>query len=142
MLFLCSKTWGAWNYQQREFHLNLRVATLSIINQLNLAGFDRRNSRKVTIDQHLTDQHNVHTCGQVCMTMQNINLMTMFLYFPCSIMLTNYLAAAGDNHELEAGMSISPPWNVFESAVSLERPIDTMLFNRVLTYYLIKSVRG
>ena len=78
------------------------------------------------------------------MTMLNCNTIHVIvpLYFLCSIILTNYLASAGDEHELEAGMSISAPWNVFESATSLERPIDTMLFNRVLTHYLIKPVRG
>ena len=64
-----------------------------------------------------------------------------FLLLSFSIIVTNYLAAAGEEHDLEAAMSISPPWNVFESAVSQERPIDTMLFNRILTHHLIKPVR-
>jgi len=48
------------------------------------------------------------------------------------VILTNYLAKKGENTKLRAGMTVSSPWNMFESCKSLEQPINSVVFNAYL----------
>lgn len=56
------------------------------------------------------------------------------------LILTNYLAKTGHDSQLLAAMTISAPWNVFESAASLELPLNYLFFNRHLAGNLVQSV--
>ncbi|XP_014667693.1 PREDICTED: phospholipase ABHD3-like, partial [Priapulus caudatus] len=57
------------------------------------------------------------------------------------IILTNYLAKTGVDCGLIGGMVVSVSWNVFESSKNLEKPLNSFVFNRFLTYNLIKMVK-
>lgn len=57
------------------------------------------------------------------------------------MILFNYLASMGKNSGLRAGMCISVAWNVFESAVSLEKPLNLLFFNRYLARMLVKKLQ-
>lgn len=56
------------------------------------------------------------------------------------IILTNYLAKTGTSCGLKACMIVSVVWNVFESAKSLEEPINLFIFNRMLCNHLKEAV--
>lgn len=56
------------------------------------------------------------------------------------IILTNFLAKFGDKCTLRAAMTISVPWNVKESARSLEQPLNFAIFNKTLTNSLKQSL--
>ena len=56
------------------------------------------------------------------------------------VILTNYLAHKGKDCGLMAAMSISACWNVFDSARSLEQPINSFIFNKNLTDHLKRNV--
>ncbi|KAL8584185.1 hypothetical protein ACOMHN_034871 [Nucella lapillus] len=56
------------------------------------------------------------------------------------MILFNYLAT-GRNSGLCAAMCISVAWNVFESCLSLETPLNLLFFNRYLAKLLVKMVR-
>ena len=57
------------------------------------------------------------------------------------MILFNYLANAGKNVGLCAGMCISVAWNVFESCVSLEKPLNLFFFNRYLARLLVNKIK-
>lgn len=63
----------------------------------------------------------------------------------CSIfsrlILANYLAKVGKDSVLVAGMTVSTAWDVFESAKTLEEPLNSFLFNRILTRNLTSTVK-
>lgn len=57
------------------------------------------------------------------------------------MILFNYLAAMGHNSKLKAGICISVIWNVFESCISLEKPLNLLFFNRYLARLLVNKIR-
>jgi abhydrolase domain-containing protein 1/3 len=57
------------------------------------------------------------------------------------MILFNYLAATGEKSGLKAAMCISVPWNVFESAISLEKPLNMLFFNRYLARLLVRKIQ-
>jgi abhydrolase domain-containing protein 1/3 len=56
------------------------------------------------------------------------------------IILINYLAQFGKSCRLAAAMAVSAPWNTFESARSLEEPINSFIFNTRLAECLKQSI--
>ncbi|XP_038051331.1 phospholipase ABHD3-like [Patiria miniata] len=54
------------------------------------------------------------------------------------IILFNYLAKVGENTPLVAAMTVSVAWNTFVSTESLEKPVNSILFNRFLAKELTK----
>jgi len=62
------------------------------------------------------------------------------MVFVLRILLFNYLARSGKQSGLEAAMTISIVWNCFASARSLERPLDALIFNKMLADELKQSV--
>ncbi|ESO99164.1 hypothetical protein LOTGIDRAFT_226275 [Lottia gigantea] len=57
------------------------------------------------------------------------------------MILFNYLAKTGKDCKLVAGICMSVAWNVFESVLELERPINLYLFNRTLAQSLTELVK-
>ncbi|XP_076437839.1 LOW QUALITY PROTEIN: phospholipase ABHD3-like [Babylonia areolata] len=57
------------------------------------------------------------------------------------MILFNYLAATGKEARLCAAMCVSVAWNVFESCMSLEKPLNLLFFNRYLARLLVKMFR-
>ncbi|KAK6167543.1 hypothetical protein SNE40_021544 [Patella caerulea] len=57
------------------------------------------------------------------------------------MILFNYLAKTGKNCKLVAGVCVSVAWNVFESVLSLEQPLNLFLFNRTLAQTLTELAR-
>ncbi|KAL5014610.1 hypothetical protein ScPMuIL_008880 [Solemya velum] len=57
------------------------------------------------------------------------------------MILFNYLAKTGENCGLVAGMCISVAWNVFESVLELEKPVNKFLLNRTLAKNLVDNVK-
>ncbi|XP_075437261.1 phospholipase ABHD3-like isoform X2 [Ascaphus truei] len=55
--------------------------------------------------------------------------------------LLNYLAARGSSSQLVAALTLSVVWNTFESALSLEEPLNYLIFNRNLTKGLRNTVQ-
>lgn len=58
----------------------------------------------------------------------------------CSMLLLNYLGQTGRETPLMAAAIFSAGWNVFESAESLEKPLNWLLFNYYLTTCLQSSI--
>ena len=58
-----------------------------------------------------------------------------------SLILTNFLAKHQGNEKLIAAMTVSAPWNVFESSKTLEETVNSLVFNRHLTENLKNTVR-
>ncbi|XP_041360442.1 phospholipase ABHD3-like [Gigantopelta aegis] len=56
------------------------------------------------------------------------------------MILFNYISSMGPNCKLVAAMCISVSWNVFESTLSLEKPINYFLFNKMLARLLTSAV--
>jgi len=54
------------------------------------------------------------------------------------MILFHYLVRMGEKSNLAAAMTISMPWNPFESTKTLTTPFNKILFNRFLTNNLIK----
>ncbi|XP_046377501.1 phospholipase ABHD3-like [Haliotis rufescens] len=57
------------------------------------------------------------------------------------MILFNYLAKLGKDARLIAGMCVSVAWNVFESTLSLEQPLNCFLFNKRLARLLTDTVK-
>lgn len=58
----------------------------------------------------------------------------------CSMLLLNYLGKTGKDTPLKAAVIFSAGWNAFESADSLEKTVNWLLFNYYLTTCLQSSV--
>ncbi|KAL6485593.1 hypothetical protein MHYP_G00049850 [Metynnis hypsauchen] len=56
------------------------------------------------------------------------------------MLLLNYLARKGQDSKMIAGLTLSVCWDSFESSVSLEQPINKLLFNRHLTSNLCNAI--
>lgn len=54
--------------------------------------------------------------------------------------MTHYLTKCGLDSELAAAMSVSAPYNMFESSKSLEGLFDHFLFNKMLTENLKEGI--
>ncbi|XP_053566920.1 protein ABHD1, partial [Bombina bombina] len=55
--------------------------------------------------------------------------------------LLNYLASSGYSSNVRAAVVFSTPWNVFQSTLSLEEPLNYFLFNRNLVRGLRSTVK-
>jgi len=56
------------------------------------------------------------------------------------MILFHYLAKSGENSKLIAAMTISVPWNPFESMKTLSTPLNHYLYNRRFAKRLISFV--
>lgn len=58
----------------------------------------------------------------------------------CSMILLNYLGHKGAESGMVAGFTISVPWDALKSSVSMEEPLNWLLFNTYLTRGLQDAV--
>ncbi|KAL7872508.1 hypothetical protein SRHO_G00074910 [Serrasalmus rhombeus] len=56
------------------------------------------------------------------------------------MLLLNYLARKGQDSKMIAALTLSVCWDSFESSISLEQPINKLLFNRHLTRNLCSAI--
>lgn len=63
-----------------------------------------------------------------------------FLCTSCSMLLLNYLARKRTESGMVAGFTISVPWDAQKSSVSMEEPLNWLLFNKYLTSGLCRAV--
>lgn len=56
--------------------------------------------------------------------------------------LINYLSKSGSDTPLCGAMVISIPYEVFESSKTLEQPLNSLLFNRMLTNIMIERLKS
>lgn len=56
------------------------------------------------------------------------------------MLLLNYLARKRTESGMVAGLTISVPWDAMKSSVSMEEPLNWLLFNKVLTIGLCRAV--
>ena len=76
----------------------------------------------------------------VILQLEGLKLLSV-IFWPFRMILFNYLAAAGRNSGLCAGMCVSVAWNASESTLSLEKPLNLFFFNRYLARLLVNKIR-
>ncbi|KAM3860956.1 phospholipase ABHD3-like [Diretmus argenteus] len=57
------------------------------------------------------------------------------------MLVINYLARKGSKSKMVAGIALSTCWNTMKSTISMEQPINWLLFNRYLTSCLCDTIR-
>ena len=75
----------------------------------------------------------------VILQLEGLKLLSV-IFRPFRMILFNYLAAAGRNSGLCAGMCVSVAWNASESTLSLEKPLNLFFFNRYLARLLVNKI--
>lgn len=82
----------------------------------------------------------LHMCIDECavIILTSMMICVCFLYF--RMILSHYLIRTGEQSRLLAAMTVSVPWNPFESRKTLSTIFNKIVFNKHLTKALINKI--